>query len=146
MYTNIYLYRNYRIKGFSDYHPNHPIYDKTNQKALGKFKDELNGNIASFSGPKPKSYFYREEKERKKKQRFKKTSSEYCQYKKYEETLNRELKGKVAYNSLRCKDHQIFVLKQSKFAVSNNDDQTYGLNDCESLPYGHYLIKASMIG
>ena len=35
-----------------------PVYDRTNQKALGTFKDELNGNIASFIGPKPKSYCY----------------------------------------------------------------------------------------
>ena len=29
---------------FSDYPPEHPNYDKTNKKVLGKFKDEMNGN------------------------------------------------------------------------------------------------------
>ena len=28
---------------FSDYNPNHPNYDLTNKKVLGKFKDEFNG-------------------------------------------------------------------------------------------------------
>ena len=61
---------------FSDYHPSHPIYDKTNQKVLGKFKDELNGRI-SFTGLRPKSccsQVHSEEKEHKKKKRVKKTS------------------------------------------------------------------------
>ena len=55
---------------FSDKHPSHPNYDKTNKKILGKFDDELNGKIStSFIGLKPKSYCYKvysEEKEHKK--------------------------------------------------------------------------------
>ena len=30
---------------FSDYNVEHPNYDKTNKKVLGKFKDEMNGKI-----------------------------------------------------------------------------------------------------
>ena len=30
---------------FSDYPQDHPNYDKTNKKVLGKFKDEMNGKI-----------------------------------------------------------------------------------------------------
>ena len=30
---------------FSDYPVEHPNYDKTNKKVLGKFKDEMNGKI-----------------------------------------------------------------------------------------------------
>ena len=30
---------------FSDYPKNHPLYDETNKKVIGKFKDELKGSI-----------------------------------------------------------------------------------------------------
>ena len=40
---------------FSDYPVEHPNYDKTNTKVLGKFKDEMNGKIITkFIGLKPK--------------------------------------------------------------------------------------------
>ena len=83
--------------GFSDYHPSHPNHDKTNEKLLGKFKDERNGKIiTSFIGLKPKPYCYKvysEEEE----EEHKKSNEVYGQlsYKEYEETLNTELKEKV---------------------------------------------------
>ena len=44
----------------SDYPPEHPNYDKTNKKVLGKFKDEMNGKIIThFIGLKPKAYCYK---------------------------------------------------------------------------------------
>ena len=55
---------------FSDYAVEHPCHDKTNKKLLGKFKDELSGQvITSFIGLKPKSHafqVYGEEEEHKK--------------------------------------------------------------------------------
>jgi hypothetical protein len=42
---------------FSGYDPEHPNYDKTNAKVLGKFKDEVDGKIIeTFCGLKPKMY------------------------------------------------------------------------------------------
>ena len=42
---------------FSAYPKDHPNYDNTNAKTLGKFKDELDGKIISESVPlKPKIY------------------------------------------------------------------------------------------
>jgi len=34
---------------FSDYPKDHPNYDATNKKVLGKFKDEMNGKIINES-------------------------------------------------------------------------------------------------
>ena len=55
---------------FSDYPQEHPNYDKTNKKVLGKFKDEMNGKaITHFIGLKPKAYCYKvygDEKEHRK--------------------------------------------------------------------------------
>ena len=33
-----------------------------------------------------------------------------------------------------------YSIKQTKFALSNYNEKRYWLNDCESLPYGHYII------
>ena len=45
---------------FSDYNVEHPNYDKSNKKVLGKFKDEMDGKIVTnFIGLKPKAYCYK---------------------------------------------------------------------------------------
>ena len=57
---------------FSDYNVEHPNYDKSNKKVLGKFKDEMKWNgkiITNFIGLKPKAYCYKvygEDREHKK--------------------------------------------------------------------------------
>ena len=60
---------------FSDYPKDHPNYDTTNRKVLGKFKDEMNGNIITeFIALKPKMYAFKVEdgKEQKSKRSTKK--------------------------------------------------------------------------
>eukprot|EP00438_Fugacium_kawagutii_P027037 Skav201248 [mRNA] locus=scaffold3106:102205:103722:- [translate_table: standard] len=130
---------------FSDYNVEHPNYDKTNKKVLGKFKDELNGKIMThFIGLKPKSYCYKiygEKKEHKKsKGVVKHKVHNQLNYEKYDATLNRQLKEEVKFNSIRSKTHQIYSITQTKYALSNYDNKRYWFNDSESLPYGHYLI------
>ena len=130
---------------FSDYPVEHPNYDKTNKKVLGKFKDEMNGKIISkFIGLKPKSYCYKvygEDKDHKKSKGIveHKVSSELS-YEKYADTLNRQLKETVNFNIIRSKDHQVYSINQTKYALSNYDNKRYWLSDTESLPYGHYSI------
>ena len=47
---------------FSDYPKHHCNYDHTNKKALGKFKDEMKGNIITeFRALKPKMYAFQVE-------------------------------------------------------------------------------------
>ena len=62
-------------------------------------------------------------------------------YKTYEETLNRNCKEEVSFNTIRSKNHQIYSINQTKYALSNYDNKRYWRNDFESLPYGHYAIK-----
>ena len=131
---------------FSDYPPEHPNYDKTNKKVLGKFKDEMNGKIIThFIGLKPKAYCYKvygDDKEHKKsKGVVKHKVSNQLSYKTYEETLNRNCKEQVSFNTIRSKNHQIYSINQTKYALSNYDNKRYWFSDFESLPFGHYSIK-----
>ena len=51
---------------FSGYDKNHPCYDATNKKVLGKFKDEMDGKIiTNFIALKPKMYCLKVFNERK---------------------------------------------------------------------------------
>ena len=41
---------------FSDYPKDHPLYDETNKKVVGKMKDECAGTIAEYIDLRPKLY------------------------------------------------------------------------------------------
>ena len=131
---------------FSDYPPEHPNYDKTNKKVLGKFKDEMNGKITNhFIGLKPKAYCYKvygDDKEHKKsKGVVKHKVSNQLSYKTYDETLNRNCKEEVSFNTIRSKNHQVYSINQTKYVLSNYDNKRYWYSDFESLPFGHYAIN-----
>ena len=75
---------------FSDYPKDHPNYDVTNKKVLGKFKDELNGKvIVEFIGLKPKMYSHRvvEDEFKKAKGVPKKTLKRALNFEKHRRTL-----------------------------------------------------------
>ena len=102
---------------FSDYPIERPNQDKTNKKVLGKFKDEMNGKIIThFIGLKSKASCYKvygDEKEHKKsKGVVKHKVSNQLSYKTYEETLNRNCKEEVSFNT-RSKNHQIYSINQT---------------------------------
>ena len=131
---------------FSDYNVEHPNYDKSNKKVLGKFKDEMNGKITTmFIGLKPKAYCYKvygEDREQKKgKGVVKHKASNKLNYITYEDTLNRLLKEEVQFNTIRSKNHQVYSINQTKYALSNYDNKRLWISDTESLPYGHYLTS-----
>ena len=53
------MLENKNLYDFNNYPINHPNYDITNKKVLGKFKDELNSLIITeFIGLKPKMYSF----------------------------------------------------------------------------------------
>lgn len=53
---------------FSDYPKDHVLYDETNKKVIGKFKDELNGKVMQEGVfLKPKQYAFKVDGEEKKK-------------------------------------------------------------------------------
>ena len=53
------MYDNKNLYDFSEYPKNHPNFDMSNEKVLGKFKDELNSKIITeFIALKPKIYSF----------------------------------------------------------------------------------------
>ena len=53
------MYENKNQYDFSEYPENHPNFDMSNKKVLGKFKDELKSNIITvFIALKPKMYSF----------------------------------------------------------------------------------------
>ena len=130
---------------FSDYPLEHPKYEKTNKKVLGKFKDEMNGEVIThFIGLKPKAYCYKvyggQKEHKKSKGVVKHKVSNQLSYKTYEETLNRNGKEQVSFNTIRSKNHQIDSINQTKYTLSTYDNKRYWFSDFESLPFGHYSI------
>ena len=131
---------------FSDYPKSHPNYDASNKKVLGKFKDELSSKIMThFIGLKPKSYAFKAQGDKKEYKKSKgvvkgKVNTE-LNYDMYERTLNGEIKPTVKFNTIRSKNHHIFSINQTKFALSNFENKRHWLDTNLSLPYGHYSIR-----
>ena len=130
---------------FSGYDKNHPSYDPTNKKVLGKFKDEMDGKvITNFIALRPKMYclkvFNEKKVEKKAKGVPKNTVKKDLDMKDYENTLHKHKPKNVNFNAIRSKNHQIYSINQSKVGLTSYDNKRYWVNDTESVPYGHYSI------
>ena len=132
---------------FSGYDKNHPCYDATNKKVLGKFKDEMDGKIiTNFIALRPKMYclkvFNEKKAEKKAKGVPKLKVKRDLDMKDYEATLHEHIPKNVNFNAIRSKNHQIYSINQSKVGLTSYDDnKRYWFNDTDSLPYGHYSLS-----
>ena len=109
-------------------------------------KDELSGKVMThYIGLKPKSYCYKvygeDEEHKRSKGILKHKVANELNYNKCEETLHGDLKDKVEFNTIRSKSHQIYSINQVKYSLSNDDHKRYWLDNCSSLPFGHYSIN-----
>jgi hypothetical protein len=131
---------------FSGYDKNHPCYDATNKKVLGKFKDEMDGKIiTNFIALRPKMYclkvFNEQKAEKKAKGVPKLKVKRDLDMKDYEATLHEHIPKNVNFNAIRSKNHQIYSINQSKVGLTSYDNKRYWFNDTDSLPYGHYSLS-----
>ena len=131
---------------FSGYDKNHPCYDATNKKVLGKFKDEMDGKIiTNFMALKPKMYclkvFNEKKAEKKAKGVPKLKVKKDLDMKDYEATLHEHIRKNVNFNAIRSKNHQIYSINQSKVGLTSYDNKRYWFNDTDSVPYGHYSLS-----
>lgn len=135
----------------SNYPKDHICFNSTNEKVIGKFKNESPAKeIVEFAGPNPKVYsmkIYNQLKE------------EYTEYKKGKGTPKYYIKSNInhddyvkvvkgdmlmlqgEFNAIRSFKHQLYTTGQKKIALISFDDKQYMLDQCNSLSYGHKLIK-----
>ena len=129
-------------------HTNLNIFDKTNKKVIGKFKDEAAGiPIIEFIGLRSKMYSYMKENKKggKTAKGIKKNViKNNISHKNYQETL---LGNKQMHNSMktiRSQKHQLGSYKINKVSLSCFDDKRYILQDgINSMAYGHYSLMTS---
>ena len=127
----------------SDYPKDHPLYSVDNKKIIGKFKDELNGNIMTeFIGLRSKMYAfeYIENSVIKFKCLAKgvnKTTKQEFIFEDYEKCLSEKKVAHKAMFSLIHKKHDIFIKEVLKIGISPFDDKRYICEDgIDTLPYG----------
>ena len=122
------------------------LHDKTNNKVIGKFKDECPiSPIIEFVGLRSKVYSYLTENDEncKKNKGIKKSVVEkYISHNDYKNCLfNNDIKY-VVQNTFRSYKHNIYTVSQRKKALSSNDDKIYICdNNIDTYTHGHKYTK-----
>jgi hypothetical protein len=137
----------------SNYPKEHALFDKTNNKVIGKFKDEEAGKqITEFIGLRSKCYSYMTDdiKYHIKAKGIKKyitknkdTSIEeyYLSHQNYYNCLFKRDPKKITQNTFRSKGHQLYTIATTKTGISHSDDKTHITNDnIKCYTFGHYNI------
>jgi hypothetical protein len=132
----------------SDYPKEHMLYDTTNKKVIGKFKDEANSKIITeFIGLRAKMYAIKEgTKETKKGKGIKKNVvKNELKFADYHKSLygitKEEIQQKVTFNSLRSYKQTIYSVKNNKIGLCSYDDKRFLIDNVQTLPHGHYRIN-----
>ncbi len=130
----------------SDYDKNSPLYDPSNKKVIGKFKNESpNNQITEFVGLRSKLYAYitDDDKDHKKCKGVKtNVVKKDLTVEMYKNTLFKREKVSVTQNTFRSYKHVIYTEQIEKIALSSNDDKCYIMDDninCRT--FGHYRNK-----
>jgi Rho termination factor, N-terminal domain/Recombination endonuclease VII len=130
----------------SGYPKDHPLYSTENKKKLGKFKDELCGQIMrEFIGLRSKLYAYNTldgDEQKKAKGVTKSVIKASLSIEHYKNVLFEKKQAWITMNILRSKNHEIFGSEVNKIGLSPYDDKRYILHDgIHTLAYGHYKIQ-----
>ena len=113
---------------FSEYPEDHALYDDTNRKVLGKFKDELEGTcMTKFIGLRPKLYSF-EYIDNDGKISGKNTAKgvqravkKRLTFDDYEQCLRTMRQKTVSMNTIRSKKHKMFTYNINKIGLSAFD-------------------------
>jgi hypothetical protein len=127
----------------SNYPKDHAIYDATNKKVVGKFKDELGGEIMTeFVGLKSKVYsFVKEDGVYKNtlKGINRSVAKKQIHFDDYKNTLMSGLSMRHEVTRIVSKKHEMYTIKQNKISLSAYDDKRYIKPDgVSTYAYGHY--------
>jgi hypothetical protein len=136
----------------SNYPKDHFLYDKTNNKVLGKFKHDIVDSkknvlqITEFIGLRPKCYSYLTNIEGDNKKRCKGVKSyvvnNEIKHTHYKNVLENHTKMIIKQNGFKTDHHNIYSQTITKIALSGEDDKVFIMNDgINTLTHGHYKIK-----
>ena len=131
------------LMDFSNYEKDHPLYDKTHQNELGRYKDETAGKpILQFVGLRSKVYCFETKNEVKKICKgIQKRSKQHISIETYKKCLKNFSTVRVNQRSIRSKNQQLFLHVEKKVAFSSADDKMK-IKMCKihSVPFGsiHY--------
>ena len=127
----------------SNYSKDHPLYSNKNNKVIGKFKDELGGNIMTkFIGIRSKVYCfeYLDDSVVKFKCLAKgvnKTTKKEFTFEDYDKCLSEKKVTHKAMFNLVHKKHKIYLNELIKIGISPYNDKRYICKDGnDNLPYG----------
>ena len=130
----------------SEYPEEHELFDPTNKKVIGKFKDECSGKyITEFVGLRAKLYAFSVDNCNKKHLKCKgvkkSVAKKSLNIDKYREVLYSRKSINVSQNCIRSYQHQIYSETVNKTALSCRDDKVYICdNNINTLSFGHYKI------
>ena len=130
----------------SNYPKEHPLYDKTNMKVIGKFKNESPQEIKEFIGLRSKLYSYIVEDEThehlKCKGVKKSASDKQLTHNDYKNTLFNRINKNITQNCIRSYKHQLYSIRQTKIGISYNDDKVFVCDDnIHTYTFGHKNIR-----
>jgi hypothetical protein len=135
---------------FSEYPKNHFLYDATNEKLVGKFKDETTSfPISEFVGLRSKMYSFTYVNNKTVEKKTAKGIKTYViqkdvKFDDYKEAIINEKKYKQmsSMNTIRSKNHELFSMSINKVGLCCFDNKRYVLpNNIDTLAYGHKDIK-----
>jgi len=142
----------------SEYPKTHKLYDATNKKVIGKFKDESittdeKGvshvrHIKEFVGLRSKLYAYTQTDDDKDHKKCKGVSSAVVKknitFDNYKHTLFSGKNKEVEMTTFRSYEHQIYTEQIKKIALSSQDDKSYICDDqINTYTFSHYKIKSN---
>ena len=127
----------------SDYPKDDILYDKTNKKVIGKFKNESIKQITEFVGLRAKLYAFKVDKSDVKHLKCKgikkNVAKKDLNIEMYKDCLFKRESKSISQNSIRSYKHQLYSETVTKTALSCNDDKIYICNDnINTFSLGHY--------
>jgi len=130
----------------SNYPKDDPLYDATNKKVIGKFKNESIKQITEFVGLRAKLYAFTVDNDDEKHLKCKGVKSGVVKkdlnIEKYRNCLFSRKSEKVKQNSIRSYGHQIYTEEINKTALSSNDNKVYICDDnINTYNLAHYRTK-----
>jgi hypothetical protein len=141
---------NKELFDLSNYSKDHDMYDGTNNKVIGKFKNESIKPIKEFVGLRAKLYTYTIDEENESHNKAKGVKKSVANNKlsmiNYKDTLFTRESLSVQQNGIRSKQHQLYSETQTKIALSCKDDKVFICDDnINTYSFGHYKIKNSKL-